>query len=223
MRNDQVELETLVGAIQSGPTEDTRGGGHSAAKLIYDLVDGRIVMAKTDDGNPETTKKVHREVAAFKIAELMGCSHLLARTWAARVPDLGGNEVNAAVIAIWPDNEIQPPVPHDQLNDLDVWWTACFDAVILQTDRDGNWGTAPDGKTPRLFDHGNAFDMGGPGSHFYNMKIDQDIPAEIKAGLQNLLDDGESAGLKDLLPPGEYDSVVKRVQALLQSGKLRLQ
>ena len=135
---------------------------------------------------------------------------------------MDGKMVDAAVIQVWSANEIKAPVAHDQLNPSDLWWTASLDAVILNGDRDGNWGTAPDGKTPRLFDHGNAFE-GGVGSTFYALKKDEAIPAEIRAGLERLRDDAESAGLKDLLPSGEFDSMLDRVRQFLSAGKLNLQ
>jgi hypothetical protein len=209
-------------AIKNWLGPELGGGGHQAAKYKYVLEGGVEVLAKPESDDPEVQKKVRREEAAWIIASHIGCRPFVPITVQRAVPTPEG-ELNAAVMIYWDPPPSPPPPDLADLREEDVWRVACFDAVIAQTDRGGNWGLSQQGeeyRRPLLFDHGNAFGAGSVSSLFYEEKKQHVIPDDIIRDLRALHSLLPEIRISALLPPAEYESLSGRLDRLLTSGVL---
>jgi hypothetical protein len=189
------------------------------------ILEGGVgVLAKPEDENDP--QFVHREVAAWEVSRLLGWEDMVSATVLRTIPSfLGTTQVTASVQVLWPDN--QPDVDPG-FSDRDIWRAAAFDAVVLQTDRDGhNWlAVLARDQNPslKLVDHAYAFGLGvsEPSSTFFTARHGQPLPVSVSADLRTLVQGLAGSPISNLLGQAATDAIRDRTQALLGSGQLQL-
>lgn len=197
-----------------------------ASRNYLVILEGGVgVLAKPEDENDP--QFVRREVAAWEVSRLLGWADMVSVTVLRTIPSfVGTTQVTASVQVLWPDN--QPDIDLG-FSDRDVWRAAAFDAVVLQTDRDGhNWLAvlARDQRTPglKLVDHAYAFglDISEPSSTFFRARHGQQLPVRVSTDLRSLVQGLAGSSISNLLGQAATDAIRDRTQALLRSGRLQL-
>lgn len=206
------------------------GGGHGDKQLIV-LEGGVGLVAKLAEGPiPTAYLQIRAECAAWILAQELGWSDLVPVTTFRVVQSIfTANYVAASVQLAWPlfkvAAEQQPPRTASTCLDAEVWRIAIFDALALNTDRNGtNWGfisEMPD--QPKLIDHGHAFDAGAGGSlDFILERRGRPIPPELLDRLRSFFTRASSTELRQLLPPVTFDRVMDRTRDFVQGGLLNV-
>jgi hypothetical protein len=123
-------------------------GASGAAIQTYELETGRKVFLKRADLMPIGLDGIRREVAAYEVLRAMGWWDLMPVTVFRRCELSDGVTVDVALSELI----VPPPSDNCPLTDFsrdDIERVAAFDAIILQTDRDGhNYGAIERGGRP---------------------------------------------------------------------------
>jgi hypothetical protein len=176
----------------------------------------------------EARRGVQNEAAAWTVARQLGVAGLVpvtvvrTLTW----PQLGETLVSLQVP--WGLSAMRT-LPLAQLSATHVTQAAVFDTLIRQTDRGPfkNWAAGDERPAAvYLYDNALAFGLttrafGGQTSWFYGVRAGTRLPAEMAAGLENVVG-CSGTGLHDLLPADEVENMLARARRMLEVGEVTI-
>lgn len=217
--------EYLRGAtIHTEQTFDMKGA-HASYLIV--LEGGVTVLAKPADEIGDGNVLVRREVAGWRLAQLLGWPDLVATTVLRQIRSYKtGLSVDASIQVLWSKPTRIPALA--SLSADDVWRAAIFDSVACTSDRgSNNWisieGSDSSAPKLKLVDHGYAFGHAPapPASDFYRAMVGIALPAPCATALKGLINQLPDRSLSDLLG-AEADGVHQRAKTLLAKGTLEL-
>ena len=188
---DPAARDELRRKLAEAPVVATRqlpGGTRSAAGIVVVTLEGGIeAFWKRGDVEPPGVMGIHREVAAYELALLLGWEDLLQVVAHRYEAVAGGGVAEVASIELLPHGA--DDLAASQFPAEDVERAGMFDALIQNNDRGGhNWRGLPEpggGHRLKLYDHELAFDPSRPvNSTFWN-EIGQQVPAGLVGHLQD--------------------------------------
>jgi hypothetical protein len=203
-------------------TPPTGGGGH-ADKFALTLDGGIAVLAKP--GKDDLTVLLARcEVAAWRVACLLGWSDLMPATALRDVGTTPGTEF-ASVQILWP---LAQPKDLAAFSPEMLWRAAVFDRLIEHSDRSlTNWIAVEDATNVwhlKLIDNGYAFGTSGRSlaSEIVNhvRALGQPFPPALRAAVANLSSQLPDDYLSSLIPAAGVTDLAARAVDLASSGDL---
>lgn len=196
----------------------TVGGAHPD-KCFVTLVTGDQLLCKPSA--PDAERHARNEVAAYRLLRDMRWDDLIGITVWREIDVPNRGPTLSACQHLWENLEDSTVV--EQLQDVDTTRAAVFDYLIGQTDRGGhNWLSVVEGggRRLKLYDHAYAFEAqpGNASSSFVGKHQGAALTAEVRRGLERLIDCNVSDLTREMLPADVADRLVARARSLLDGG-----
>ena len=227
---DRGDIEAYVRTapiVEQGPL--TKGGGHPDKQLAVLEGGVGVVVKLALPGDRVKHDQVRAECAAGLLANALGWQDLVPATALRVVESITTRELMpASVQVVWPlfmpaaelhrDASSCPP--------KEIWRAAIFDALALNTDRHAlNWGFVEGmPETPRLIDHGHAFEAATSGSFdFINLRRGQDIPDDLVNHIdERIVKPGLPPALGELRPQNVLDRIMDLADTFVRTRSFTL-
>lgn len=218
MTEEQPSIESVLATapVETQINVGIAGGTRSSAAIqTVELQGGLKAFFKRGDIDPPGLIGVRREVAAFRVAQLLGHPELLPVTALRTVPVTGGPPTEVAAQELFVDRQESPAT--STFRQEQIAQAGVFDAIVANSDRGGhNWLAVPSASGPmiKLIDHELAFQDPGVVNSTFWTEIGQVVPVDLRVAVSDLARALPTSTIADLLGPSEFEALIRRVNDL---------